>query len=202
MMDQVLAAVVNWLSREGVVAEEDRDLYRYAVYSLLFGLAPFAIVAIWGLIFDMFAESMLLILPFMLIRKFSGGYHLKSQSACVVLSTMLLGGAVGIAKMMQAATNLSLLTVFVAVSVISICVFSPIASEGRSLTEKETRVFGTVARIIALLFLLGYSILLYFGKNRWAIPTGIGIILPAVLQVPVIVIRLFQRTVSSKNRSQ
>lgn len=202
MMDNVLAAVVNWLSKEGVVAEEDRDLYRYAVYSLLFGLAPIAIAAIWGLIFDVFAESMLLILPFMLIRKFSGGYHLKSQSACVVVSTMLLGGAVGVAKMMQAATNLSLLTAFVAVSVISICVFSPIASEGRSLTEKETRVFGTIARMIALVLLLGYLLLLYFGKISWAVSTGIGIILPAVLQVPAILIGLFRRVVPNKNKKQ
>ena len=201
-MDNVLAAVVNWLSKEGVVAEEDRDLYRYAVYSLLFGLAPIAIAAIWGLIFDVFAESMLLILPFMLIRKFSGGYHLKSQSACVVVSTMLLGGAVGVVKMMQAATNLSLLTAFVAVSVISICVFSPIASEGRSLTEKETRVFGTIARMIALVLLLGYLFLLYFGKISWAVSTGIGIILPAVLQVPAILIGLFRRVVPNKNKKQ
>ena len=38
----------------------------------------------------MVVEGLLMILPFMLIRKFSGGFHLKSSTVCLVSSTLLL----------------------------------------------------------------------------------------------------------------
>lgn len=38
----------------------------------------------------MVVDGLLMILPFMLIREISGGFHLKSSTVCLVSSTLLL----------------------------------------------------------------------------------------------------------------
>ncbi len=49
-------------------------LFLPCVATVLYGdCFPFIIVTVWGIIFNALLESTLLILPFMLIRKFSGG---------------------------------------------------------------------------------------------------------------------------------
>lgn len=94
MINRLSERVVSWLRREGCVEASEVPLFRYAAYSFIWGLLPFIIVTVWGIIFNALLESTLLILPFMLIRKFSGGYHLSNPGICFATSTILLGFAV------------------------------------------------------------------------------------------------------------
>jgi len=87
MISKAASTISEWLLSSGAISEKDRSLYEYAAYSFIFSLAPLVIVAIIGSILGMLAEGIILILPFMFIRKFSGGYHLKSSRICFVTST-------------------------------------------------------------------------------------------------------------------
>ena len=90
MIRELTSGIAKWLEQEGAISGEDNGLFSYAVYSLLFGLLPIFIAVVLGLAFGMLREGLLMITPFMLIRKFSGGYHLDSPKLCVILSTALL----------------------------------------------------------------------------------------------------------------
>lgn len=194
MIDRLSASIVNWLQKEGSVTESETQLYQYAAYSLIWGLLPFVVIATWGIIFDALWESILLILPFMLIRKFSGGYHLSKPGICFVASSMLLGIAVWGIKSIDSAVVATELTIAVILAVICICIFSPIDSDARRLTEQEIRVFGNVARAIAIIMLIAYIILISIGRNEIAVSVGVGIILPAGLQLPALIRKLFTNT--------
>lgn len=191
MIDKLSASIVNWLQKEGSVTESETQLYQYAAYSLIWGLLPFVVVAAWGIIFDALRESILLILPFMLIRKFSGGYHLSKPGICFAASSMLLGIAVWGIKSIDSTVVATELTIAVILAVICICSFSPVDSDARRLTEQEIRVFGNVARVITIIMLIVYIIFVSIGRNTIAIPVGVGIILPAGLQIPVLLRRIF-----------
>ncbi len=193
MIGRISTAVGNWLAKEGAVSNDDSGLYRYAVYSLLFGLAPIMIAVIWGLLFRMLGKSLLLILPFMLIRKFSGGYHLDSPVVCTVSSTILIGLATGAVKVIETYAGFVPLTVMTVLSVICICVCSPIDSESRQLSEKEHKLFGRVAVTISVIMLAVY--VLFVSTKKWnvAVPLGVGIVLPAILQLPAVVQRQLNR---------
>lgn len=193
MIGKISTAVGNFLTREGVISHGDSALYQYAVYSLLFGLAPIAIALIWGLVFHMVGKSLLLILPFMLIRKFSGGYHLDSPVVCTVSSTVLLGLAVGAIKAIEVHGGTDLLTAAAILSVICLCVCSPIDSASRQLSEKERKLFKRIAIFMSVTMLIVYIVFLGAAKPYVAIPLGIGIVLPALLQLPAIFRRLFCR---------
>ena len=90
MIRELSSKIAKWLEQEGVISGKDNGLFSYAVYSLLFGLLPIFIVVVLGLAFRMVREGLLMITPFMLIRKFSGGDHLASPKLCVLLSSILI----------------------------------------------------------------------------------------------------------------
>ena len=82
--------VATWLIRCGAIDEMDRELYEYAVYSLIFLIAPLAIILTFGIMMDRVLESIIIIIPFMCVRKFSGGFHAKHVWVCILCSCSVL----------------------------------------------------------------------------------------------------------------
>ena len=82
--------MTEWLVQRQVIEDSDRELYEYATISLLTTLFPFMLTIIIGLLMKRLVESMVIIIPFMLIRKFSGGFHAKRMLTCLISSTILL----------------------------------------------------------------------------------------------------------------
>lgn len=184
MITRVSATITKWLLNSGAISENDRELYEYAAYSFLFSLLPLCLVVILGCITGMVIEGILMIFPFMLIRKFSGGFHLKSSTICLISSTLLLSFFLLLIKVVTTEARIVLFTCFVFASSIQIFLCSPIDNEARKLNEREFSVFKKVARTIAVMFLILYIVLLLFGQVQFATPVGAGIILTALLQVP------------------
>lgn len=126
MIRELSSRVAKWLEQEGVISSEDKGLFSYAVYSLLFGLLPIFIIGLLGLALGMLREGFLMIIPFMLIRKFSGGYHLNSSKICIILSVTLLTLVMQYIKLVVQSGGIFLLTVLVPLSGLCLCTFSPV----------------------------------------------------------------------------
>lgn len=184
MIGKMSSRIVKWLLRAGAISENDRELYEYAAYSFLFSLLPLVLVMILGGISGMLVEGVLMIVPFMLIRKFSGGFHLQSSGVCFVSSTLLLSAFLFLIRLITEKQGCILLGCLVAAAAIQIFICSPIDNEARRLSAKERTVFKKVARIMSALFLAVYIVLMAFGQSRFAVPVGAGIILTALLQIP------------------
>ena len=122
--------------------------------------------------------------PQTMIRKFSGGFHLKSSTICLVSSTLLLSLFLLIIKTLTTKENIIIFTCFVIASSIQIFLCSPIDNEARKLNEREFSVFKKGARTMSAMFLILYIVLLSFGQMRFATPVGAGNILTASLQIP------------------
>lgn len=184
MIAKLSVMTVKWLLRAGAISENDRELYEYAAYSFLFSLLPLVLVMLLGGVSGMLLEGVLMIVPFMLIRKFSGGFHLQSSVICSVSSTLLLSAFLFLIRLVTVKQSFILLSCFVAAAAIQVFICSPIDNEARKLSAKERIVFKKVARIMSALFLAVYIVLVSFGLHRVAVPVGAGIILTALLQVP------------------
>lgn len=184
MITKMSSAIVKWLLHAGAISESDKELYEYAAYSFLFSLLPLCLVVILGCITGMVIEGLLMILPFMLIRKFSGGFHLKSPGICLLSSTLLLSAFLFIIRLVIDKHQSVLFTCFVGASTLQIFLCSPIDNDVRKLNEKERLVFQKIARNMSTMFLVVYILLLLLGLLRLSVPVGAGILLTALLQVP------------------
>ena len=190
MIHKISGAITKWLVKAGAISEEDKELYEYAAFSFLFTLLPLALVLILGAVFGMLLEGVLLILPFMLIRKFSGGYHLKSSVVCTISSTVLLSLFLLVIRVVTAHSAYPAYSIAVGMSVLLLIVLSPIDSEERRLNERERIVFKKAAVVIALAVGAVYAVLMLCSQPGMAVSVGSGLVLSALLQLPCLVSRL------------
>lgn len=185
-------ALTSWLVRQGAIDPSDYAIYEFSIYSIVWGLLPIFISFIWGVIFQKIAESLLLILPFIVIRKFSGGFHFSSPRVCFVFSTVLLGGSVLSIDFFQAESRNTLLISLVILSLMELCCFSPVSSGARELTIAEKKLFKKTTQIIGISLALVFFVLMKFGGQKYGVPIGVGITLPALLQIPAVIMVLLR----------
>ena len=183
-MKHLSECITTWLINTGTISQEDRELYEYATYSFIISILPLMIIVIIGFMMGKVAESILIIIPFMCIRKFSGGIHAKHSWVCMISSCGILFLCVyGISYIRyDFITN-----IIVVCSVLSLILFSPIDSENRKLNLMEKRKFKKVTIIIVIIFFAIYCLLSLLQNKIFALSIAEGIILTASLQVPCVV---------------
>ena len=89
-MQKCAEAVAVWLVRCQVIEEQEKELYCYAMESFVMFWSPMILALLLGTIMGRVKEGILVIIPFMMIRKFSGGYHAKNLWICLTCSSLLL----------------------------------------------------------------------------------------------------------------
>lgn len=197
MRNRISERLANWLVREHIIEDEEEDLYAFATFNLFFELIPILIALILGLLFSLLLESILMIIPLILIRKFAGGYHLKSPWICIATSSVFLTVVMIMIRMLLEVETTAYLTCAVIVAVICIFCCSPIDSEERRLSEAEERIFRKIAIGMTGIFFLAYIVLLFCDKLHFTVSIGVGIVAASILQMPCIVNKLLYKI--SKN---
>ena len=185
---KIVRKLVNWLISKGTVSEEDRELYEYAGYSLFISILPVIIIIIIGSIMGHLIESILIIIPFMCLRKFCGGFHLKYAWLCLIISCGILFASVYIISYIKFNIPFNLILIF---SIISLIILSPIDSKNRRLENYEMKKYKIVTMCMLIFFTVIYVILISIRMGKNALCIAEGVILTAMLQIPC----LFEKTV-------
>lgn len=184
MIYRFAEVVVSWMVRYDAINPDDRELYEYALYSILFTMSPLFLAGMIGFFIGRFGESFVVILPFTFIRKFSGGYHARKAWYCLIISSVLLVTCTIISSYIKYNYGLIITTM---IAMVSLMLHSPVDSENRRLSQEEKKCC-KIATIIITLFFYGMNLVLYLCQQEtYAICISIGIILVAGLQIPCIV---------------
>ena len=70
-MEKVAKGITRWLIENGAIDGSDDELYEYAIYSMIITMSPLILVTIIGIGMGTLPEGVILILPFMSIRKYT-----------------------------------------------------------------------------------------------------------------------------------
>jgi accessory gene regulator B len=181
-MRMIRNSIINWLIKNSAISEENRELYEYAVYSAELLVLPVIMAIVIGWLSGSTVNGIMLIIPFMFLKKYSGGYHAKKLSICMIISTILL----------TAMIKMSICDIKPAYMYITTCIafiVSPIQSDNKILNEKETRYY----KKVVVMQLAAYSIIIICSSilNCMIVTKCIclGIILASLMQLPCIVTR-------------
>lgn len=184
---------MKWLLRTGAISQEDKDLYEYAAYSLLFSLVPLVIVIGFSILMGMLPQGITFVVPFLLLRKFSGGYHLESPGICFCVSVIVvLAFLLAIQYITRVNAYLYCIPTVI-LAALQLMVFSPIDSEARKLSEKEARVFKKIARAMTVASICVFAIAACVEQYWISIGVGAGVFLAACLQWPCIAGKYFKK---------
>lgn len=183
MIGKCANIIVDWLIKSKVVEENEKELYSYALYNLVLSISPLLLAIGFGLCMRSISKSVVVILPFMIIRKYSGGYHTKHLWSCLLCSSLSLFLSIILSLYLKCGWLLALLTIG---AIVSLVYFSPIDNENRTLSKDE-KVRYKKTTIILLFFILLIDVLLFcFEQYAYSVCISVGIMLSASLQFPCI----------------
>lgn len=176
--------IVVKLIRYKAIAPEDEELYCYAVQCMILEVIPFIISMMIGIWLGKAPECIWIVIPFMLMRKFSGGHHAKTQWRCFIESSCVMYAAIKVSVFVSDSTAVRISMLLAA---LCLAVFSPIDSENRRLSIAQKKSYKHIAIAISMVFVLLYGILPVFHWQEAAVSVAIGIILCAVMQLPCLI---------------
>lgn len=179
-METITKGITNWLIENDAIDSLDRELYEYAIYSMLITISPLLLVLMIGIGMGTVVEGVVFILPFMCIRKFSGGYHAKSAGVCFISSCVILAFCMWLATRLEYNGWIAIITT---VSVISLGINSPIDSENKRLDVLEKRQYRKVTILLSMIFYAWHLICIFQGVYWISNCIAVGICLTASLQL-------------------
>ena len=197
MLTRIAERMADSLARNSIIDESEKELYVYAVYTLVSQVFPLILVMITGALMGKIMEGILFIIPFLCIRKFSGGFHAKHMHTCIFSSCIIcticiyLTGVIRYGIMITAA--------MIAAS-FSLVLFSPVENENRKLEEDERSRYKKITAVLAVLFLVIYMLCAVLKLYRIAVCIAVGIIMSAMLQLPCAAEKV--RTVALKRQKK
>ena len=91
-MEKLCNKIANKLAIELNYDNDKKEVLAYGAFALLQMLISIAFVLIFGLIFNVAVEALIISFTVSLLRKYSGGVHASSLSACMFIGTTICVG--------------------------------------------------------------------------------------------------------------
>lgn len=162
---------------------EEKELYLYGFKILIQWVVNLALIILLGFEAEMIAECLWLLISFMLIRKFSGGLHLKKYVLCLISSGVILWGGLFLIKHTWF-VDMRFFRVLVLLASSLISIISPIIHPNKNINAHETKVYHLLTIVITNCFMIFTVVLLDVPRLiSWGYSIGTGIILCCVLTV-------------------
>ena len=190
MIEKGIEIITDWLISCGEIEKTDKELYSYALYSFLLSISPFILALCFGGFMGCVNRSVVIVLPFVLIRKYSGGFHAKKLRSCLCGSSLLLLLCIEASFLLKVNWCLLLL---VFISAISLIIFSPLDNNNRPLSQEDNKHCKHITAIIVVVVLLIGILFIVINVYTYTLCLYIGIVLSAVLQIPCIFGRIAKR---------
>lgn len=187
MTKKLSSAITAWLIRQGVISKNEEELYRYASYLVITTMTPTLTVLLLGALNHISPINCLLFsCSFIVLRKYSGGFHFHSHIICFITSSI-----VELLFLCFANSGIPphITHYFFILACISLIIFSPVISARRTLTPSEIlRCKRMVRRILAFLFIICYLGDIIGFELRIPFPKY-AVIMTAVIQYPALMRR-------------
>lgn len=151
--------ITNYLICKKVIKDDDREIYQYGFEQVFSSLLNIATMLLLGLILGKIYQSLVLILSFMALRSYSGGYHANTPLQCYLLTVMSISTALSIMKFITIDRFICL--GLLVLSSVVILLLSPIGSKNKPLDEiekiiyrKKTIIVWSVETCVAIVFII------------------------------------------------
>lgn len=147
--------IINYLIRKDII-DTEVEVYQYGLELLLSSVIGVVLILFISICTNRLIEGLIYLFSFMIIRKYTGGYHCKSYFSCKssfigIFLVYLLS-----VHFISASLYLHTLT---ALSVLTIWILAPCDHENKILSAEERSRYGNISKCIICI----YSLVIYIG---------------------------------------
>lgn len=182
-MQNIYSQIVSNLIRTKNVADEDREVYEYALKIFVRGIINFLTVIFIGFGFRMLKESLIIFAAFFVLRKFTGGIHAKSYGFCLLSSTIIFACCLFSVKILNNLNNSYIIFLMSALAVIIICVLAPAKHPNKIMGDSEIKVYKIISIILSIVIFIIIVLCLSFDRKTIAISFAVSEVIVSVLLV-------------------
>lgn len=173
MIEKKIKNITEAMAIHGIIAYEDEELYIYGMMQGLIMIFNIATTIVIGLLLGMVWQSLLLMISYIPLRTYAGGYHARTQIKCYVLSVFLVIGMLLLVKFSSEWNYI--LPMLSCISGGVIFLLAPLEDVNKPLDAIQKSKYRKTARIILLIELCvaGLSFLLESYQLSLCISTSI-----------------------------
>ena len=173
-----------WLTKRGAIQADDTNLYRYASYNLIYTFTPIIPILCIAWFLHSFFGGILFFIAFILLRKYTGGFHFQSPGVCLFVSLISEFSFLFLATL---DLPLKLWICLWGLSSLSLCFFSPVSNSKRILTPDDQHRCSKYTKIILVIIGLFCYILHGTGNGEMISYPLSATLMTAISQYPAII---------------
>lgn len=148
MLQRFAGWLVGRMLASQTIPEEDAGLVSFGIVQGLRSVMEIFMILVTGLVLGMFWQSVIILVTFIPLRSYAGGYHAKTPVQCAVMTWLLFFCFFMWIKFVQEYVWLQIFVVLAAGVCIWIC--SPVQHENKPLEEYEVVKYRKLVRRIYL----------------------------------------------------
>lgn len=176
MLNVISNAVATLFINNGIADEEDRDIYIYSVNVLLYNVATFIFILVLSFLFHNVIETLVFLLTFVSLRRYTGGYHAETRIKCFLASVTVYVLAVIVGTYFTDRGAVWILSLVMIICSCMLILFSPINSDKMQFSENKMNKFRVKSRVSLGILLVLACVLYYFQLSEYAVYISLGII--------------------------
>ena len=101
MLNSLARRIANFILTQKSIEENMFSIYIYGIELLISSVLGVLLVVVVGLVLGRFIDSLLFLLSFIFLRKYTGGLHCNSYMACNVMTVLTFVVAVELAGLIN-----------------------------------------------------------------------------------------------------
>jgi len=168
-MEKLANKIANKVASELSLDQDNREVIAYGTFALIQMLFSIILVFIFGIVFHVAFEAIIISFAGAILRKYSGGVHASSPGICTFIGTFIcVGQAVLLSLLLNSLVNLKLILIPGVVifiwSYYIIYELAPVDSDSKPIVKEEKRrrmkkgaiILLSIYLIITIIFILLY----------------------------------------------
>ena len=173
-MEKLADNIANRVASELTLDEDNRQVIAYGTFALMQMLLSIVLVFLFGLLFHVAFEALIISFTGGILRKYSGGVHASSPRICTFIGTIVcVGEALLISLLMSPMVNLKLIIILGALifiwSYYIIYKLAPVDSASKPIVKEEKRKRmkkGSIILLSVYLIIVVIFIMLYISSGE------------------------------------
>ena len=187
-MEYLSALIADRMCKNEIIREDDLIFYAYSIQLLLEKTIGLILIGIFALVFKAFFEIAVFTAVFVVIRRYSDGFHCKTSIGCFILSVLMALSTIPVTTWLIKSPAVCIAGVLISMAVI--LMIGAIHDPNLDLPEDVFIRHKKITRILILVIGPAVICLLFlFSNNRFVYYSALGIIYSALSLLAVKILK-------------
>lgn len=180
-MERFIDRIMDKLLSGGWTSEEDSEIVRYGLELNIMRAVISAAMLITAIAFGRAPEVIVFMLAYPRLRRYCGGYHADTKTACFVLSMLILVSVIAASKLLAGKAALWASSLMLAAGTALIALLAPVDSEKKPFDDTERTVFRRRSLLMTAAAAAASGILFLLKLYRFMLPVTMAVFITGLL---------------------